>query len=397
MSSRRRTESRSLASPARSSPVSAETAGRSTGRTISWRAAKRSRSRSAARSCARPSAHSRPPISRISDWSGSAKTRDGSSAVRTPPATPMFSISIRRRCSTAGWRWGWRCWCWARNRDRLHRPDLDPRVVVRQDLLRRPAARGHTVRADLAEADTVSPSLAVEGVAIHAVGVLRLLVDEEIVRHVERPAHGQAFQNEGPAPFGGHLQLGDALRGIDRQRTDALQLPDGIALVDGDDQVVRTETARPAGEAGAAIERRAVEVGIDDQRHRRPAALRGDRGAIANRHWRVAVLLIAIIDFAEDGSAGRQREARRLAVDLQRHLAAGYGQDLSGRITDHAVFANPRSEESVKFLARHGRVHIDPIDLLGRQKSELDEKRRGAVRRRFLARRLREVVVAILR
>ena len=80
-----------------------------------------------------------------------------------------------------------------------------------QDAGRRPAAEGHAVRADLAHAGAVSPSLAVERVAVHAVRVLRLVVDEEVVRHVQRPADRQAAQHELAAALGGHFQLGDAL------------------------------------------------------------------------------------------------------------------------------------------------------------------------------------------
>src|SRR5437764_15224804 len=53
----------------------------------------------------------------------------------------------------------------------LHPGDLDPQVIPLQNLLVRPAAEGHAVRADLAEADAVPPSLAEERVALGAVGV----------------------------------------------------------------------------------------------------------------------------------------------------------------------------------------------------------------------------------
>src|SRR5437016_4997657 len=82
-----------------------------------------------------------------------------------------------------------------------HRYDLYARVVVVDDLRGRPAAEGHAVGADLAEADAVSPALAVERVAVDAVGIAGLVEDEEVVGDVERPADGEAAQDERAAPF----------------------------------------------------------------------------------------------------------------------------------------------------------------------------------------------------
>ena len=83
----------------------------------------------------------------------------------------------------------------------------------------------------------------------------------------------------------------------------------GLRLLIDADEIVRAKTARPAGEARAAVERCAVEIGVDDQRHRSLANVGIDRGAVADRHRRVAVLLIAIAELAEDGNVGGQRES----------------------------------------------------------------------------------------
>src|ERR1043166_7879637 len=78
----------------------------------------------------------------------------------------------------------------------LHRLDFHSRVKVFENPVIRPAAEGNSVRADLAEAGPVSPTLAEERVAIDAVRIFGLLVHEEIVGNVERPAHGKAAQDE---------------------------------------------------------------------------------------------------------------------------------------------------------------------------------------------------------
>src|SRR5688500_15421403 len=65
--------------------------------------------------------------------------------------------------------------------DRRHRHDLDAAVKVLQDLVVAPAAKRHSVRPDLTEPRPVAPPFSVEGVAIHSVRVLALVVDEEVV------------------------------------------------------------------------------------------------------------------------------------------------------------------------------------------------------------------------
>src|SRR5436305_615661 len=91
-----------------------------------------------------------------------------------------------------------------------HRNNLDPRVVPLQNLLRFPSAKGHAIRADLAEADAVAPTLPEKRVAVGAVGIDGLVEDEEVVGDVQRPADREPFEHERPPSLGRDLERGDA-------------------------------------------------------------------------------------------------------------------------------------------------------------------------------------------
>src|SRR5262249_13772678 len=154
--------------------------------------------------CGRCSASSARATSRT--WSSATSTapRRRSSGGPTRAARWTCWTSIRSRRWTEGWRWPSPRSFWGASRD------LDPRVVALQNLLRRPAPKGHAIRADLAEADAVAPPLPEKCVAVDAVGVGALVEDEEVVRHVEGPADREAFQHKRPSALGRDLERGHA-------------------------------------------------------------------------------------------------------------------------------------------------------------------------------------------
>ena len=143
------------------------------------------------------------------------------------------------------------------------------------------------------------------------------------------------------------------------------------------------------------IERCSIDIRLHDETNGHSAGVALQKRAVADHHRHRLVLLVAIAEAAPNRDVVRERERVRLSLRLQHDLPAVERQNFSGGLTERAVFFQPRSEKAVELFVRHCGNEVDPIDVLRRQKSILDEERRREIRP-GIRRRLRKKVRAVL-